>query len=113
MSDYTIQMSDGEKSVALPGAKVIGVSASAQTERSRGYSTIRFLLEGDEAMGNEPFATLSSWDFDETPVILEVANLPKVEGCSFRECSLDMWARRLYVQIYTPFRAQEVQHWFA
>ena len=63
-------------------------------------------------MGREPFDTLSSWHSDHSSVTLEVSDLEKVEGCLLRECSLNLSARRLYVQIYTPFSAQEVRHWF-
>ena len=31
----------------------------------------------------------------------------QVEGCYLRECNMNLAARELYVQIYTPFPAQE------
>ena len=36
----------------------------------------------------------------------------QVEGCYLRKCNMNLAARELYVQIYTPFPAQEVRGWF-
>ena len=111
MGDSNIRLSDGDRSLTLPGARVINVSTSAKTEKQRGASTIRFLLEGDVVMGADPFDTLSLWEDEDKSFALEVADW-KVQECFIRECSLDPSTQRLYVTIYTSYPAQEVRHWF-
>ena len=110
-----IKISDGnDNEVTLEGAGLpIGITGTADTEREKGKSTIRFLLEGSYALGKEPFDTLSGWQWeDNTELSLHIGKSEPIGKCSLRECTLDLSKTRLYVQVYTPFRAQEVRHWF-
>ena len=69
------------------------------------------MLVGKDAMGHEPYASLSKWDLEETHLTLLLGDNDPVEGCSLRECMLDMSKQRLYITVYTKFPAQEVRHW--
>ena len=108
-----IRISVGQCEVLLPGVRLpISVSASAPTENKKGESTVRFLMEGDDAMGSEPFRTLTEWHADATPVSLLIDDLLPVSACLLRECSLSLASRRLSIQVYTPVSAQQLRHWF-
>ena len=112
MSDHVVKLSDEEgQSVDLLRAQLIGISASAKTERDRGESTVRFLVQGDDAMGENPFKTLSPWHYDGVPLTLGMDDLAAVGDCRLRECTLNPSTRSLYVQVYTRFPAQQVRHW--
>ena len=62
-------------------------------------------------MGYEPYRSLVGWLEDATPFTLYIDDVP-IKGCYLRECNLNLADRELYVQIYTPFPAQEVRQWF-
>ena len=113
MADFNIRLSNGDDEVILTGAKLpIEVSATASTEKQKGASRVRFMLEGKDAMGHEPFDSLVKWYTEETRLTLLLGDNDPVECCSLRECNLDMSAKRLLVTVYTKFSAQEVRHWF-
>ena len=61
MGTLEAELSDGNNLVLLKGASSIGITASTETERGKGLSTVRFVIAGDEAKGEEPFATLTVW----------------------------------------------------
>ena len=103
------QLTDGEKSVTLPGLP-IGISAAAKTEREKGSSTVRFRLDGKDAKG--AFDILTQWHEEETLVTLEFEDMAPVDKCTLRECRLNLSQQELYVTVYTRFTAQEVRHWF-
>ena len=113
MADSTIHISNGERSVLLPGVSLPSdISVSGETERQKGRSTVRFVLIEDNMMRAEPYDTLALWFEEDAEVTLLVEGINKVGGCRLRECSLDLERRRMYVEIYTPYSAQEVRHWF-
>ena len=103
----------GKFNVPLAGAGLpIGITVAAKTERGKGRSCVRFLLEGDNAMGAEPFNTLILWHEEAETITLLVDDMTPVKDCLLRECNLDMSQRRLYITLYTPYSAQEVRGWF-
>ena len=89
----------------------MSITAAPESERDKGRSCVRFLLEGNDAMGADPFDTLVPWYEEDVRVTLLAGDI-KVEDCRLRECSLDLSSKRLYFTLYTPFSAQEVRHWF-
>ena len=94
MTDPTIKLSSGDDEVHLPGAGLpIGISATASTERGKGHSTVRFLLEGPDAMGAKPFDVLVSWYEDGTSLSLLIEDNTPVKDCSLRECRMDLSLR--------------------
>lgn len=106
---YSVRV--GDEAVLLPDAKVIGISAVGRNEREHGESTVRFLLSGDAAMGDEPFNTLTEWYVNDESLTLDLGE-SGVRRCGIRECSLDIWNRELYVQLYLNHPAQHVRSWF-
>lgn len=109
-----IKVSDGMRDVTLHGAGLpIGITTTATTERDMGRSSVRFVLYGTDAIGEDPYKTLSEWQWeDNRNLALHIGNHDPIDKCSLRECSLDLQQSRLYVEVYTPFPAQEVRHWF-
>ena len=112
MDQSKIWVSNADKTVDLPGAEVIGISATAETERRDGRATIRFLLKDQNALGVEPFSAVSDWFEDGAMVDLKIDDLELVKGCKVRECSLSISSGDLYIQLFVPFAAQEVRSWF-
>ena len=113
MADFNIRLSNGDHEVVLTGASLpSGISATASTEKQKGASQVRFVLVGKDAMGHEPFDSLVKWYIEETHLTLLLGDNDPIEGCSLRECSLNMSAQQLYITVYTKFPAQEVRHWF-
>ena len=112
MKDKGIKISDGKAEALLPANKPIGITPTAKTERDKGASVIRFMLEGDVVKEREPFDQLATWYFEGTELTLQAVASGKVDGCTLRECNLDLSSSRLYVSIYTTFPAQQVRHWF-
>ena len=112
MNQSKIRLSNADKTVDLPGAQVIGISATAETERRYGRATIRFLLRDKNALGVEPFGSVSDWFEDDAMVDLKIDDLELVKGCKVRECSLNISSGDLYIQLFVPFTAQEVRGWF-
>ena len=112
MNQSKIQISNADRTVDLPGAEVIGISATAVSEQSRGKATIRFLLGDQNALGVEPFSSVSDWRGKGAIVGLKIDDLKLVEGCGVRECSFNVSSGRLYIQLFVPFAAQEVRGWF-
>ncbi len=113
MVEPKVQLSCEEEIVRLPGAGFpIGVTVAPETERGKGRSCVRFMLQGDNAMGAEPFNKLALWHEEDKTITLLVDDLTPVEGCRLRECSLDMSEKRLYITLYTQYSAQDVRSWF-
>ena len=112
MDQSKIWVSNADKTVNLPGAQVIRISATAETERSSGMATIRFQLKGPNALGVEPFGSVSDWFEDGAMVDLKIDDLELVKGCKVRECNLNISSRDLYIELFVPFTAQEVRGWF-
>ena len=90
MATPVAELSDGNNLVMLKSARTIGITASAETERGKGLSTVRFVMTGEEAKGEEPFATLTKWHEKGHMLALSVDHEIKLEGCSLRECT---WTR--------------------
>ena len=97
--------------VDLPGAQVIGISAVSRTGRGRVQSTIRFQLRDHDAMAIEPFNAVSAWYQEEAAVTLKIDDLEPITACKVRECALDLHNKVLYIHLYLPVSAQQVQHW--
>ena len=112
MDGLKIGLSNPDNSVDLPGAQIIGIASTAPTERHHGQATIRFQMKGDDAMKEQPFDSIVAWQDEEAKVTLETSELAAIEGCSIRECTLDIANQALYVQLFVPFPAQQVRHWF-
>ena len=112
MDQSKIGVSNADKTVDLPGAEVIRISATAETERRNGRATIRFRLKDQNALGVEPFGSVSDWFEDGAMVGLKIDDLALVEGCKIRECNLNVSSRRLHIELFVPFAAQEVRGWF-
>ena len=108
-----IRLSNSDNSVDLPGAQIIGISSTAQSERHSGEAMIRFQLKGDDAMGAQPFDSIIAWQEENANFALETDELAAIEGCLVRECSLDISNRALYIQLFVPVSAQQLRHWFA
>ena len=112
MDEKPIRLSNLDNSVDLVGAQIIGITSTGSTERCKGEATIRFLLKGDSAMKEEPFNSVVAWQYEEAMVTLEAPELESIEGCSVRECNLDVENQALHIQLYVPSPAQQVRHWF-
>ena len=112
MEERKFELSDGKKSVDLVGAQVIGIAPTAPTERSNGEARIRFRLRGENAMGEEPYGSVVAWQYEEAKFALVAPGLESIEGCSVRGCHLDIENRDLYIELFVPFPAQQVRHWF-
>ena len=112
MNQSKIRLSNADKTVDLPGAQVIGISTTAMSERSHGRATIRFLLKDQNALGVEPFGSVSDWFEDDAMVGLKIDDLELVKGCKVREYHLNISSGDLYIQLFVPFTAQEVRGWF-
>ena len=108
-----IWLSNSDNAVDLPGAEIISISSTAQSERQAGEATIRFRLNGDNAMGAQPFDSIIVWQEENAKLALETDELDTIEGCLVRECSLDISTRTLYIQLFVPVPAQQLRHWFA
>ena len=112
MNQSKIWLSNADNVVDLPEAQVIGISATTLGDRSHGDATIGFLIRDKNAMGAEPFDSVSAWLAEGAMVCLQVDDLKLVEGCKVRECRLDISDRTLYIGLFVPFPAQQVRHWF-
>ena len=112
VDEKPIRLSNLDNSVDLVGAQIISITSTGSAERGKGEATIRFLLKGDSAMKEEPFNSVVAWQYEEAMVTLEAPELESIEGCSVRECNLDVENQALYIQLYVPFPAQQVRHWF-
>ena len=108
-----VELSDGANSVPLKGANAISITASAKTERERGTSTVRFLITGDDARGEEPFNTLTGWYEDGKALTLSVKDKNKLDDCSLRESQWDPTNEKLYVTVYTRESAIELRRLFS
>lgn len=73
-----IRLSNSDNSVDLPGAQIIGISSTAQSERQAGEATIRFQLKGDDAMGAQPFDSIVSWQEESAKIALETDELDTI-----------------------------------
>ena len=111
MNQSKIRLSNADKTVDLPGAEVIGISATAGSERRYGGATIRFLLKDQNALGVEPFGSVSDWFEDGAMVGLKIDDLELVKACKVRECSLNISSPRLHIVLFAPFAAQEIWGW--
>ena len=61
-----IKLSYNGSDVELLGAGLpIGISSSGVTERKKGLSTLRFMLEGEALLKSDPFDVLTEWKDDE------------------------------------------------
>ena len=107
-----IWLDDGRSGILLPVEKPMSVTVTASTERDKGLSVVGFLLEGEEVLEVEPFDSLARWHFESSELTFRSESSGEIEGCSIRECRLDLRHLNLYVGIYTPFPAQQVRHWF-
>ena len=103
-----VSIHNKEQEVDLENAKLIGISASAQTERQKGESTIRFEIDGEIAA--KLFNALTHWHYDGEEVDLAIVEANLIIKSTFRECSLNSSTRRLYVQFYTPYRVEELSN---
>ena len=103
-----VSIHNKEQEVDLENARLVGISASAQTERQKGESTIRFVIDGEIAA--KLFNALTHWHYDGEEVDLAIVEANLIIKSTFRECSLDPSTRRLYVQFYTPYRAEELSN---
>ena len=112
MSGINGELTSGTEQVKLERATPIGISATAETEKKKGKSTIRFLMGREEAGGEEPFNTLTEWYEAGKTFTLITENEIKIEDCSLRECNWDPSHGRLYVQVYTGEPAQEMKRQF-
>ena len=112
MSSINVQLTSGTEQVKLERATPIGISATAETERGKGRSTVRFVLGKEEAAGKEPFNTLTEWYENGKTFTLVTEDEIKLEDCSLRECNWDPSQERLYVQVYTKEPAQEMKRKF-
>lgn len=112
MDETPFQLSNSDSVVDLHGAQIIGITSTALTERQKGQATIRFVLKGENAMKEEPFNSVVAWQYEEAKVTLKAPELEPIEGCSLRECNLDIENQSLYIQLYLPISAQQVRHWF-
>lgn len=94
-------------------AEVTGISTVGDpTERDKGLSTMRFRLEGKDAIAEQPLGFLSELlEANETACLL-MASMRPIDGCKIRECSLDLSSRVLNVQLYLPIPVQQVRGWF-
>ena len=113
MGTLEAELSDGNNLVLLKGASTIGITASAETERGKGLSTVRFVIAGDEAKGEEPFAALTVWHEKGNILDLSVNHEIKLEGCSLRECNWDPSSGKLYVTVYTQAPSTELRRIFS
>ena len=107
-----IALTSGDESVILDKANTIGVSASPETERKKGRSTLRLLISGEEASGQEPFNTLTEWYEERKTFTLISDEEVKLEDCSLRECSWNPSQGHLYVGIYSKEPAQLLKRQF-
>ena len=112
MAEKIYELSDGKNSVDLVGAGIIGIAVAGQTERHKGEATIRFRLRDENALGEEPYGSVVAWQYEDAKFALVAPGLEPIEGCSVRECNLNIENRDLYIQIYVPRPAQQVRHWF-
>ena len=112
MNQFKIRLSNADKTVDLPGAQVIGISATAVSEHSHGRATVRFLLKDQNALGVEPFGSVGDWLAEDTMVDLKINDLKLVAGCKIRECNLSISSGDLYIALFVPFTHQEVRGWF-
>ena len=112
MNQSKIRISNADNTVDLPGARVIGITATGMSERSHGRATVRFQLKDENALGVGPFGSVSDWLQEDAMVGLKVDDLELVEDCKVRECNLDISSRTLSIQLFVPFTAQEVRGWF-
>ena len=101
MATHAVQLSDQENHIQLKGARAIGITASAETERNKGRSTARFVMSGEDASGEEPFNTLTRWYEHQEKLTLHIADKSKLGECSLRECTWNPSTGDLYVQVYT------------
>ena len=112
MSESKIWLSNADKTVELPGAREVGITATYGPERSHGRARIRFELKDENALGVEPFGSVSDWLHEEAMVGLKIDDQELIEGCKVRECNLRISNRDLYIELFVPFTAQEVRGWF-
>ena len=106
------ELSDGHSPVQLKGTSTIGITASAETERGKGLSTVRFVMTGDEAKGEEPFATLTKWHEKGNILALLVDHEIELKDCSLRECTWNPSSGNLYVTVYTQVPSAELRRIF-
>ncbi len=95
------------------GATVIGVAPTPSTERDRGRSIIRFLVEDERNLRGWGLDSLLGWYYDDMEIILNVSGWEsEVFPVYLREVNLDPSTHKLYVSIVTPHAMQEVAGWF-
>ena len=113
MSSINVELTCGAEQLKLERATPIGISATAETERTKGKSTVWFFIGKEEAGGEEPFNTLTDWYEAGKTFTLFTEDETKLKDCLLRDCNWDPSQERLYVQIYTRKTAQEMKLLFS